>query len=272
MPFDTVHNSFSLEVAGITDVGCVRANNEDNFGYDAALGVFVLCDGMGGETAGEVASEISVNTVLSYFRQAVAKGEYPVLELIDDVSTDANALGNAIRAANRAIRDAVAADAGQNGMGTTIVAALVRGCNLAIAHVGDSRIYLIRNNTIEQLTNDHSLVMEQVRRGLMTLEQAEHSPIQNIITRALGTSEPVEPDLADHALLNQDTLLLCSDGLTRHLPDEQILALVNNSSSIETACNNLIAAAKAAGGSDNVTSLLVRVSSASGSRNPGAQQ
>lgn len=260
MPFDTVHNSFSIEVAGKTDVGCVRANNEDNFGYDAALGIFVLCDGMGGEAAGEVASEISVNTVLSYFRQAVENGEYPALELIDEVSTNANALGNALRAANRAIRDAVAADTGRDGMGTTIVAALVRGCNLAIAHVGDSRIYLIRDHTIDQLTNDHSLVMEQVRRGLMTLEQAENSPIQNIITRALGTAEPVEPDLADHQLLEHDLLLLCSDGLTRHLADEQILTLVSGSSSLEAACEDLIASAKAAGGHDNITCLLVRVS------------
>jgi len=269
MPFDTVHNSFSLEVAGTTDVGCVRTNNEDNFGYDAALGVFVLCDGMGGEAAGEVASEISVNTVLSYFRQTAETGEYPALELIDDVSTDANALGTALRAASRAIRDAVAADAGRNGMGTTIVVALVRGSNLAIAHVGDSRIYLIRNHTMEQLTKDHSLVMEQVRRGLMTLEQAEHSPLQNIITRALGTAESVEPDLADHELLDQDMLLLCSDGLTHHLADDQILALVASSSSLEAACGNLTAAAKEAGGSDNITCLLVRVSSASILRNFG---
>lgn len=260
MPFDAVHNSFSLQVAGITDVGCVRANNEDSFGYDTALGIFVLCDGMGGESAGEVASEISVNTVLSYFRQVAESNSYPALELIDDVSADANALGNALRAANRAIREAVAADAERNGMGTTIVAALVRGGNLAIAHVGDSRIYLIRDHIIEQVTNDHSLVMEQVRRGLMTLEQAEHSPMQNIITRALGTSESVEPDLADHALRDQDKLLLCSDGLTRHLTDDQILALVTASSSVEEACKNLTAAAKDAGGSDNVTCLLVSVS------------
>jgi protein phosphatase len=264
MPFDTVDNSFSLEVAGITDVGCVRTNNEDNFGYDAPLGIFVLCDGMGGETAGEVASEISVKTVLSYFHQAANTGEYPFLELIDDVSTDANALGTALRAANRAIRDAVAADAGRNGMGTTIVMALVRGKKLSIAHVGDSRIYLIRNHAIEQLTNDHSLVMEQVRRGLMTLEQAEHSPIQNIITRALGTANSVEPDLADHELLDQDVLLLCSDGLTHHLANDQILDLVANSPSLESACGNLTAAAKDAGGSDNITCLLVRVSSISG--------
>jgi protein phosphatase len=214
---------------------------------------------MGGETAGEVASELSVSHVLSFFRQAAAKGQYPALEFIEDVSTDANALGNALRAANLAIRDVIAADATRSGMGTTIVAALVRGDNLALAHVGDSRIYLIRDNTMEQLTNDHSLVMEQVRRGMLTLEQAAQSPLQNIITRALGAAEDVEPDLADYKLVNQDTLLLCSDGLTRHLSDERILSIVAKSSSLVAACDDLIASANAAGGSDNITCLMVRV-------------
>jgi protein phosphatase len=251
-------------VAGKTDVGCVRTNNEDSFGYDASLGIFVLCDGMGGEAAGEVASGLSVETVLSFFR--AGKGGEPVSpvseasEVMEDVSADANVLGRALRAANRAIREAIAADPALSGMGTTVVAALVRGGNAAIAHAGDSRIYLIRNHTIEQLTKDHSVVMEQVRRGLLTLEQAACSPMQNIITRALGATDALEPDLADHPLSGQDTLLLCSDGLTRHLSDEQILEIVANSPSLEAACDSLTEAAKSAGGSDNVTCLLVRAS------------
>jgi protein phosphatase len=253
---DTLKN-LSIEVAGKTDVGRIRTNNEDCFGYDAALGIFVLCDGMGGETSGEVASELSVRSVLSFFRQAAESGEYPAL--VEDLSNGTNALGNALRAANLAIRDAIAADEEKRGMGTTIVAALVRGDNLAIAHVGDSRIYLIRDSTIEQLTSDHSLVMEQVRRGLLTLEQAAQSPMQNIITRALAGEENLEPDLAECKLTNQDTLLLCSDGLTRHLSDNQILSIIANSSSLAAACNVLTASANAAGGSDNVTCLLVRM-------------
>jgi protein phosphatase len=144
-------------------------------------------------------------------------------------------------------------------MGTTVVAALVRGNKVAIAHVGDSRIYLIRNHAFEQLTKDHSLVMEQVRRGLLTLEEAANSPIQNIITRALGAAETVEPDLADHELMQNDTLLLCSDGLTRHLSDSEIVDLVDRSNSLEAACDELIDSAKEAGGSDNITCVLVRV-------------
>jgi protein phosphatase len=259
MASDTAKPGLTFEVAGKTDVGLVRTNNEDAFGYDAALGVFVLCDGMGGQAAGEVASELSVATVLSFFHQAAERGSYPELAQFDDCSQDANALGNALQAANQAIREAIAADFGRKGMGTTVVAALVRGGNLAIAHVGDSRIYLIRNHACEQLTKDHSLVMEQVRRGLLTLEEAAVSPIQNIITRALGAAEDVEPDLADHQLLAHDTLLLCSDGLTRHLSDSEIAAVVDRSTSVASACEALIEAAKDGGGSDNVTCILVRM-------------
>jgi protein phosphatase len=259
MAFHPAASNFSVEVAGKTDVGCVRTNNEDSFGYDAGLGVFVLCDGMGGQAAGEVASELSVATVLSYLRQTAGKGEEPVFDPTGEFSEDAHALWSALQAANRTIRDAIAADATRSGMGTTIVAALVRGSNVALAHAGDSRIYLIRDHVVEQLTKDHSLVMEQVRRGLLTLEEAAQSPIQNIITRALGAAETVEPDLSDHELMAGDTLLLCSDGLTRHLSDDQILAIATDASSLEEACDDLIASAKDAGGSDNISCLLVRV-------------
>lgn len=259
MSRDAGLRSLPMEVAGKTDIGRVRTNNEDCFGYDAALGIFVLCDGMGGEAAGEVASELGVSSVLSFFRQAAGKSEYPASASLAAVSADANALGNALQAANLAIRHAITADSEKNGMGTTIVAALVRGDNLAIAHAGDSRLYRLRDNTIEQLTNDHSLVMEQVRHGLLTPEQAAHSPLQNIITRALGVADTVEAELADWELAKQDTLLLCSDGLTRHLADERILTIVAESSSLASACEELTASANEAGGSDNITCLLVRV-------------
>jgi len=140
-----------------------------------------------------------------------------------------------------------------------VVAALLRGKKAAIAHVGDSRVYLIREHTIEQVTQDHSLVMEQVRRGLITLEDAANSPIQNIITRALGVAETVEVDVSEHELAEGDTLLLCSDGLTRHVSDEEIVARIVAASSLDAACDDLINAAKDAGGSDNITCLLVRV-------------
>src|SRR5690242_8234035 len=182
------HMALAVEVAGKTDVGCVRANNEDNFGYDSRYGIFVVCDGMGGQAAGEVASKMGVDILLDYFRNQSAAGE--TANGGNGVS-GARSLSNAIQLANRTIFKAGQEQNGRSGMGSTIVAALVRGNSLAIGHVGDSRIYLVRQGAIQQLTQDHSLVMEQVRRGYITLEQRseEHtSELQshvNLVCRLL---------------------------------------------------------------------------------------
>ena len=144
-------------------------------------------------------------------------------------------------------------------MGSTIVAARIQGNALSVGHVGDSRIYLIRQNAIQQLTQDHSLVMEQVRRGYITREQAERSEMQNIILRALGSEESVEPDVEDLVVLPGDTLILSSDGLTRHVHDEEILKIISSSSSLEQSCATLVEAAKSNGGDDNITCLLLRI-------------
>jgi protein phosphatase len=250
---------FVVQVAGKTDRGCVRPNNEDNFGYDTERGIFIVCDGMGGAAAGEVASKLGVSTVLSYFRQAATAGAYPAFErLFKNCSEPTNALGNAILSANRTIYQTGLADVRQSGMGTTIVAVLVQGKAVSLAHVGDSRIYLVRNAALEQLTNDHSLIMERVRRGLMTAEQAAVSEMRNVITRALGTEPDVQPDVADLEVLPRDTLLLSSDGLVRHVTDDQILGIIQKASSLQAACDTLIEAAKTGGGSDNITCVLVR--------------
>src|SRR5436305_565031 len=187
--------ALALEVAGKTDVGCVRTNNEDNFGYDTRYGIFVVCDGMGGQAAGEVASKMGVDSMLNYFRD---NGAPAPVHKFDGVSERANALGNAITLANRAVYQASHEGERENrGMGSTIVSLLVKDNFLSVGHVGDSRAYLVRNGAIQMLTNDHSLVMEQVRRGLMTAQEAERSEIQNIILKALGSEETVEPDLED---------------------------------------------------------------------------
>jgi protein phosphatase len=144
-------------------------------------------------------------------------------------------------------------------MGSTVVAALLRGHSLAIANVGDSRIYLIRQGQIEQLTEDHSLVMEQVRLGYITREQAETSELQNVILRALGSEAEVQPDVEDLVAVNGDLILLTSDGLTRHVRDQEILDIVTQSTTLQAACANLIKTAKDRGGDDNVTCLLVRM-------------
>jgi protein phosphatase len=144
-------------------------------------------------------------------------------------------------------------------MGSTVVAALLRGHSLAIGHVGDSRIYLLRTGTIQQLTQDHSLVMEQVRMGYITREQAESSELQNVILRALGTEAAVQPDVEDLMVLPGDVLLMTSDGLTRHLKDEEILEIVDQSRSLPQACDALVQTAKDRGGDDNITCLLLRI-------------
>lgn len=248
--------SFAIQAAGSTDIGLVRKNNEDNFGYDLRAGIFVVCDGMGGQQAGEMASKIAVDTVLDYFRQG--KNVAPVGGAkFEGVSQRAVTLASAIQMANQAIHESGARDVRMAGMGSTIVAVAVEGNLFSVANVGDSRIYLIRKNDVVQLTNDHSLVMEQVRRGLMTMEEAEHSNMQNVIVRALGTDDSVEPDLADHELNSDDVLLLCSDGMSRYVKEEKIAEAVNQES-LEKACTDLIEAAKGGGSDDNITCLLLR--------------
>jgi len=256
--------ALAVEVAGKTDVGCVRANNEDNFGYDSRYGIFVVCDGMGGQAAGEVASKMGVDILLDYFRNETSVAEMHAANGASEPagqtnSAGARSLASAIQLANRTIHKAGQEQNGRNGMGSTIVAALVRGNSLAIGHVGDSRIYLVRQGTIQQLTQDHSLVMEQVRRGYITLEQAQKSEMQNIILRALGSEEAVETDVEDLVALSGDLLLMTSDGLTRHVHDEEILAILQAPEDLEHACADLVQTAKDRGGDDNITCLLVRI-------------
>jgi protein phosphatase len=248
-------------VAGKSDVGCVRKNNEDNFGYDARHGIFVVCDGMGGAAAGEVASKLGVDTVLTYFRDVDYKRKGSVFgdNLDGELSVRAHALGQAIRMANAAIHQKGSASMTQRGMGSTIVAVAAEENFLSIGHVGDSRIYLIRQGEIRQLTEDHSLVMEQVRRGLITREQAEKSEMQNIIIRALGSDNTVEVDLDDLIALPGDIFVLCSDGLSKHVKDEWMLGIVLEAPTIDQAVQDLIDAAKAHGGDDNITCVMLRV-------------
>ena len=248
-----------VQAAGKTDVGIVRANNEDNFGFDVRHGIFIVCDGMGGQAAGELASKIAVDTVLSYFRRDPRHATSPVLgRRFEGVSERATGLANAIQLANQAIQTAASHNAEHAGMGSTIVAVRAEGNLFSIANVGDSRIYLVREGGIQQLTNDHSLVMEQVRRGLLTLEEAENSKMQNVIVRALGSEESVEPDLEDHEFAPGDVVLLCSDGMSRYVKETIMVEVVGRKDDLEAACEELIEAAKSGGSDDNITCLLLR--------------
>ncbi len=253
--------ALTVEVTGKTDVGCVRKNNEDNFGYDARHGIYVVCDGMGGAAAGEVASQLGVETVLGYFKDFGYSRPGSVFnDSIDgNLSERGKALAESIHLANAAIYDKGSKSMTQRGMGSTIVAVAAQGNFLSIAHVGDSRIYLIRQGEIHQHTEDHSLVMEQVRRGLITREQAEQSGMQNIIIRALGSEEGVLPDVEDMVALPGDMYVLCSDGLSKHVKDDWMLGIVMEAPTIDQACQDLIDAAKAHGGDDNITCVILRV-------------
>ena len=252
--------SLTVEVAGKSDIGCVRKNNEDNLGWDQKLGLYVVCDGMGGALAGEVASKMGVELLLDYFRHGDETGKYPDFgDAPPDASPTGRHLASAIHRANAAIYEAGQAKQSQRGMGSTVVSLVIKQNFLTIAHAGDSRIYRLRDGVLEQLTQDHSLVMEQVRRGLITPEQAEKSDMQNIIIKALGSEDKVEPDIQDLIAFRDDIYVLATDGLTKLVKDDSIKAILLNSPSLDGACEDLISAAKQNGGEDNVTCLLLRV-------------
>lgn len=250
-----------LEVVGRSDVGRVRPSNEDSFGFDLRQGVFVVCDGMGGHAAGEVASKIAVDTVLSYFRD---KEPLAADASLVDAPLGAKMLSDAVNKANETILEYAAGHATASGMGTTLVAARFVDGKFTIAHVGDSRIYLLRGGSLLQLTEDHSLVMEQVRRGILTVEEARKSSAQHIITRALGTEDNSPPDLAEFPAEEGDILLLTTDGVLRHLEDDQIQNILSHTTPLQTVCDKLIEAALEAGGEDNATCLLILVRSEAG--------
>ncbi len=238
-----------LVVAGLTDVGCKRTNNEDNFGYDLATQLFVVCDGMGGMAAGEVASSTAVNTLLRSFT-GQAESPATMEERLYQAIVNANYEVCALSRANEELR----------GMGTTLVAASIDGRKIVIGNVGDSRAYFLRDGGCVQITLDHSYLAEQVRNGIMTADDAGASPLQSLITRAIGTAESVEPDLFTAALEPGDIVLLTTDGLTRYADADVIARLVLAQPDLQQACQTLINTAKEHGAVDNVTCLLLRFS------------
>jgi PPM family protein phosphatase len=242
-----------------SDTGCVRENNEDSFRVAPELNLFVLSDGMGGLEAGEVASRMAVDAVLEYCRKAQANPNLPLAGAsVPGVSEASNRLASAVRFANESVYRAAHQDSGPRGMGATIVAVKCADERVSVAHVGDSRIYRLRDGELKQLTNDHSFVAEQVRNGKMTQEEADNSSMQNVLVRALGIDPTVEVDLSEEPLLEGDTILLCSDGLTRELTDAQIAAVLGERRNAEDAANELVDLAKQAGGGDNVTVIVLR--------------
>ncbi len=232
----------------LTDVGLRRTNNEDCVYADDSNGLFIVADGMGGHAAGEVASAMAVETICSLFP--------PLSSLPADA---ANSLKKAFLTASRSIRKVASVEDSKRGMGTTLSVLYIEGETAHLAHVGDSRIYRLRGTDLEQLSIDHSLVAEQLRLGLISAEEARSSQMRNILLQAVGLEDKVDIFLLRQPVLSDDLFLLCSDGLSDMIDDDQIYALLQQTGSIQQAAERLVEAAKAAGGRDNISIVVVKI-------------
>jgi protein phosphatase len=249
---------------GVTDMGRVRTNNEDCYRIVAPQNLFVLSDGMGGEAHGEVASALAVETVVKHCLDAEANPASLVLgEMQPGWSAKTKRLSTAVHLANENIFKSAEENPERHGMGATLTAAWIDGTKLSIAHVGDSRAYLLRSGSLLQLTRDHSLVAEQVRRGILTAAEAEESEMQSVLLRALGAQPEIEVDAEEHILFPRDVLLLCCDGLTRMVTEPEIAGTLQAETNPTRAAEKLIALANERGGLDNITVIVVRLDKAS---------
>lgn len=249
-----------LEVAYKTDTGVVRSLNEDNILVDEERQIFLLADGMGGHNAGEEASEIAVNTMwnelknrskdeIKATREALEKADTPPILAV---------LEQAVMKTNKEIWKQAQSNAAKNGMGTTLVASIMQDEFAFFAFVGDSRAYLITDSTIQQISEDHSLVAQLVKSNAITAEEAKTHPYKNVIIRSLGSNTDIKPDLLCLATQPSDIYLLCSDGLTNMLSDDKILEVIL-SNPLKQACEKLIDLANGNGGSDNISVILFKV-------------
>ncbi|MEA2571400.1 MAG: family protein phosphatase [Acidobacteriota bacterium] len=244
---------------GLTHVGRQRQHNEDSYLVAGEPGLFLVADGMGGHAAGEIASRIAVDSISEFILHTKEDdGTWP--HAYDEhYKRSTNRLMAAVRLANTRVLEAMRKDARLRGMGTTVVACLADDDMMSFAHVGDSRAYLIRAGTLSRITNDHSWVFEQVQAGMLTEAEAEKHPLRNVITRALGGALSVTPDASEVETRSGDVYLLCSDGLTGMVPEDEIRDIVDkNTDDLEKACQVLIDTANERGGLDNVTAILVK--------------
>ena len=241
-----------LKFAARSDVGMIRSGNEDSFetNVNADRGVFVVADGMGGHAAGEVASLMAVQAVIT---------ELADLQSIDDAGKAGNKLADSLRTANRNIHERMLAESDKQGMGTTASVLVLDQKRYLIGQVGDSRVYLLRDGSLQQITKDHSYVQEQVDAGFLTPEQAKYHPYSNVITRCVGASDSVEPDIYRGDLKLGDIFLVASDGLTGMVDDRRIAALLMSRAEPERKVHSLISEANGRGGLDNITAIVVHV-------------
>lgn len=240
-------------------MGTRRSNNEDAFGLHEDLGLFVVADGMGGHSCGEVASAMAVESIATFFRHAHVDEESTWPYAYDDAfSFTANKLRTAISVANEKIHAHAQDHPESRGMGTTVVATAVNESTLSIAYVGDSRAYLIRDGALDLLTSDHSWVNEQVKLGHLSGDEAARHPFRNVITKALGTRDEAQPDLRDLEIRPGDRVLLCTDGLNSMLDDATILATASSEPEPSALCKKLVDLANEAGGEDNITVIVMK--------------
>jgi PPM family protein phosphatase len=241
--------------AARTDVGMIRSGNEDNFSVAARgdHGLFIVADGMGGHAAGEVASEMAVQTI---------EQELESLRTMD--STTGDKLSNALRKANRNIHERTMTEVDKQGMGTTASVLLIWDSKYLIGQVGDSRVYLLRDGALTQLTKDHSYVQEQVDAGFLTPEQARYHPYSNVITRCVGASPDVEPDIYRGEVSVGDLFLVASDGLTSMVDDRRLQMLLMSRAEPERKVLALISEANGRGGLDNITAIVVQIAADDG--------
>jgi PPM family protein phosphatase len=239
--------------AARTDVGMRREHNEDWFLVNESLGLYVVCDGMGGHAGGETASRVACEAIEREMNvaRAGAGDEPPRRDRLADM------LRQAVQGACAAVYQTSLTDPELQGMGTTLVALLVDGDDAVVAHVGDSRVYHVRKGEVTQITEDHSLVNEHVRAGLMSPEEARYSPLKNIITRSVGFEEDVAVDLAPVATQHGDLFVLCSDGLSNLVDADEIGGVVLHSGSPESTCAQLVDLANDRGGDDNITVVVI---------------
>src|SRR6266481_1202849 len=250
----------TLEIVSQTNPGMVRSHNEDSVTQDAMCGLVVLADGMGGYNAGEVASGIAVSVTTTEISQHLQHASPTDIDADSGDELGVVLLRDNIRKANSSIYHASQSQPQYSGMGTTIVAGLFYDNRVAVGHVGDSRMYRLRNGTLQAITRDHSLLQEQIDSGMITMEDARHSKNKNLVTRAVGIDAEVIPEINVHKAQPGDIYLLCSDGLNDMLEDEDIeSALYAMQSNLTLAAEQLIQMANDNGGRDNVSVILVKI-------------
>ena len=252
----------SLSWAVSTDPGLRRTSNEDSYSTRPDVGLFVVADGMGGHVAGEVASRVAVEAIEAFIEETAGADKNRTWPFPFDpsLSLEANRLKAAFRLANRRIASAIADSQDLRGMATTASAVLMGKESASVGHVGDSRVYVLRQGTLAQITHDHSWVEEQVRAGTLTPSAARQHPWRNVVTRALSGGEDPEVDVTEVTPSSGERYLLCSDGLFGVVADDRIAEILGQSGvSLETICRGLVDAANKAGGPDNITALVLEI-------------